>query len=143
MAAANVTATPTAGAPKPFPFSTSTRRSSPPVPRSRAPQHSRGVEVTAFVEAASREAAVRKISQAITAIEFGSTPESVAERIYNCNSAADLIAEGLSDDHAVRLFETGWSGDRAICFVESPLVLTPNPAPLLRVWAQIRQPTTD
>jgi hypothetical protein len=104
------------------------------------PQHSRGVEVTAFVEAASREAAVRKISQAIMAIEFGATPESVADRIYNCSSAEELIAEGLSEDHAVRLFETSWSGDRAVGFVKHPLVLTADPAPLLRVWAQIAEP---
>jgi hypothetical protein len=107
------------------------------------PQHSRGTEVTAFVEAASREAAVRKISQAITAIEFGSTAESVAERIYNCNSAAELIEEGLGEDLEARLFETGWSGGKPICFVGHPLFLLADPAALCRKWAQLPQPTID
>jgi hypothetical protein len=97
----------------------------------------RGPELTAFVEASSREGAVRKIAAAIVAaMEFGSTAESVAERIYNCNSAQECIDDGLSEDVELRLFETGWSGNKAICFVEHPLFLLANPAPLCRKWAQ-------
>jgi hypothetical protein len=94
----------------------------------------RGTEVTAFVEAGTREAAIRKIAGAIAALEYRK-PEEIAERIYNLTSAEELIAEGLSEDRAVRLFETGWSGNRAASFVEAPLVLMPNTAPLLKVWA--------
>jgi hypothetical protein len=101
------------------------------------PQDWRGVEVTAFVEAGSREAAVRKMSQAIAAIEFGSTPESVAERIYNCTPASELIDEGLSEDLEARLLETDWWGGKPICFVEHPLVLLSDPVPLLEVWARV------
>jgi len=99
------------------------------------------LELTAFVEAASREGAIRKISQTVAALEFGSTAESVAERIYNCNSAAELIDEGIGEDLETRLFETGWSGGKPICFVEHPLFLIEDAAPLIRAWARIEQPT--
>jgi hypothetical protein len=102
----------------------------------------RGTEVTAFVEAGTREAAIRKIAGAIAALEYRKL-EEVAERIYNLASAEELIAENLSDDHAVRLFETSWAGNRAVGFVEAPLVLTANPGPLLRGWAQLPRPTND
>jgi hypothetical protein len=102
----------------------------------------RGAERTAFVEASSHHAAAKKIAAAIAALEYRK-PEEVIERVYNCASAGELIAEGLSDDHAVRLFETGWTGGKPTHFVEAPLVLVPNPGPLLRVWAQIPQPTND
>jgi hypothetical protein len=99
-------------------------------------------ELTAFVEAGSRETAVRKIAQAIAAIEFGSTPESVQERIYNCCGSAELIDEGLGEDLEGRLMETGWGGGKPICFVEHPLVLLTDPAPLLRAWARVAKPVT-
>jgi hypothetical protein len=98
-------------------------------------------ELTAFLEAGSRETAVRKIAQAIAAIEFGSTPASVQERIYNCSGAAELIDEGLSENLEERLMETGWSGGKATHFVEHPLVLLSDPAPLLFVWARAKAAT--
>ncbi len=97
----------------------------------------RGIEHTAFVEAASARAAVRKIAAVVATLEFGATAESVAERIYNCYCADELIATGVSADHSLRLCETGWSGNTAICFVEHPLFLLRDPAPLCRLWAQI------
>lgn len=100
------------------------------------PKEWRGVEVTAFVEAGSRETAVHKIAQAIAVID-GSTAESIQERIYNCSGAAELMAEGLSEDIEMRLMETGWGGGKAISFVEHPLVLISDPTPLLRVWARV------
>jgi hypothetical protein len=105
-----------------------------------SPASWRGTEVTTFVEAGTREAAIRKIAGAIAALEYRK-PEEVTERIYNLASAEELIAEGLSESHAERLLETGWSGNRAVSFVESPLVLLANPGPLLRVWAQLQRPT--
>jgi hypothetical protein len=106
------------------------------------PKDWRQPELTAFIEAGSRETAVRKISQAIAAIEFGSTPESVAERIYNLAGATELIDDGLGEDIEGRLFETGWGGSKPICFVEHPLVLLADPGPLLRVWARVTKPVT-
>jgi hypothetical protein len=101
----------------------------------------RNPERTVFVEAASREAALRKIAAVIVALEYGSTVESVCERIYNLSSAQECIAEGLSADVELRLFETGWSGGKASCFVMHPLFLLDDPAPLIRMWASIPQPT--
>jgi hypothetical protein len=98
----------------------------------------RGTEVTAFVEASSHHAAAKKIAAAIAVLE-NRKPEDVLDRIYNCSSAEELIAEGLSEDHSVRLLETGWSGGQATHFVRSPLVLTANPAVLLRIWAQLQR----
>jgi hypothetical protein len=47
--------------------------------------------VTAFVEAGTRGAAVRKIAGAIAILEYRK-PEEVAERIYNCSSAREARA---------------------------------------------------
>jgi len=99
----------------------------------------RGTEVTAFVEAGTHKGAIRKIAGAIAALEYRK-PEEITDRIYNCSTAEELIAEGLSESHTVRLFETGWGGGCVTHFVESPLVLTANPGPLLRVWAQLPHP---
>ena len=99
-----------------------------------------GTEVTAFVRAGSHGAAVTKIAGALAVIETRN-PEHVQQRIYNCNNAVDLIADGLSDDHEQRIFETGWS-DRVLCWVESPLVLLTHPAPLLRAWARLPPTST-
>jgi hypothetical protein len=95
-----------------------------------------GPELTVFVTAAIWEAAMRKITGVIAVMEYR-TAEEVQERIYNCASAVELIAHGLSDDHALRLFETGWSGNRVLCWVDHPLILLPDPAPLLHVWMRI------
>jgi hypothetical protein len=101
------------------------------------------IELTAFVEASSRQLAIHRIAAAITALEHGSTVESVSERIYNCASAIECVAQGLSETRELRIFETGWGGGKAICFVEHPLFLLPDPAPLCRKWAQIPQPIQD
>jgi hypothetical protein len=100
-----------------------------------APDSSRP-ELTAFVEAGTRDAAVRKIAGAIAVLEYRNF-EDVAERLYNCSSAAELIDEGLSDDLEARLLETGWSGGKPTHFVEHPLVLLADPTPLLKVWARV------
>jgi hypothetical protein len=59
----------------------------------------RGIECTAFVEAANHSAAARKIAAAVAALEYGSTAEAVLERIYNVTSGIELIAEGISTDY--------------------------------------------
>jgi hypothetical protein len=104
-----------------------------------SPADSRGTEITAFVRAGSRGSAVLKIAGALAVLEYRKA-EEVQERIYNCSNGAELVAEGLSDDHALRLFETGWS-DRVLSWVEHPLVLLADPAPLLHVWARIPRAT--
>jgi hypothetical protein len=102
-----------------------------------------GIELAAFVEASSRQLAIQRIATAIAALEYGSTVESVSERIYNCASAVECVAQGVSADHELRIFETGWGGGKSIFFVEHALFLLPDPAPLCRKWAQIPQPIQD
>ena len=104
------------------------------------PQGWRGIECTAFVEAANHSAAARKIAAAVAALEYGSTAEAVLERIYNVTSGIELIAEVISTDYGLRLFETGWSGQDVIAFVEHPLFLLADAAPLCRRWARILEP---
>jgi hypothetical protein len=96
-------------------------------------------ERTVFVEAGSREGAVRKIATIIAALEYGK-PEAVRERLYNLASAVDLIAENISEDHRLRLFECGWSGDQVISWISQPLFLLREPAALIRAWTQLPQP---
>jgi len=98
---------------------------------------SRNSEVTAFVEAAGHQSAVRKISNAIAALE-GCLPEAVAERIYNVYSARELVEGGLGEDIEARLFECGWSDGKPTCFVEEPMFLLTAPASLIRKWSQIQ-----
>jgi hypothetical protein len=101
------------------------------------PRRSPGIELTAFVRAPTRWLAIRRIAIVIAALEDGGTAESVSERIYNCASAVECIEEGMSEDPELRIFETGWSGGKPICFVQHPIFLVRDPAALCRKWAQI------
>ena len=49
-----------------------------------SPHRYPGIELTAFVEAGTHTAGMRKIAGAIAAMEYR-TPEEVFERIYNCS----------------------------------------------------------
>jgi hypothetical protein len=93
----------------------------------------RGREVTAFVEASSSTAAAKKIAAVIAATEYRK-PEDVESRIYNVFNADELIADGGSAYRVLRVFETGWSGRRVVCWVEHPLFLLENAGPLIRHW---------
>jgi hypothetical protein len=103
----------------------------------QAAPDSRSAELTVFVEATSRDAAIRKICQAIALLEFGTVAESVIDRIYNLSSADELMNDGLSETLEERLLETGWSGGKPTHFVRHPLVLMRDPAPLLTIWARL------
>jgi hypothetical protein len=99
----------------------------------------RSPECTAFVEAFSHQCACKKIAAAVAVLE-NRTPDEVADRIYNCFSAQELVDQGLSEDPALRLFETGWSGGRPTYFVREPLFLLAAPAAIIRKWAAIPAP---
>ncbi len=105
-----------------------------------SPADWRGQEACVFVEAASREAAIRKIASCLAVLQYRK-PEEVAEAIYNLAHAEELIAENISEDHASRLFECGWSANRVIAWVQAPLVLMRDPGPLLSAWARIPRPS--
>ena len=102
-----------------------------------SPSEFRDQERTVFVEAFSRETAIRKIAAVVSALEYGATDESVRERVYNCTSAVELAEEGVSEDHALRLYETGWCASEVISWVDQPLFLVREPAALIRAWARI------
>jgi hypothetical protein len=117
--------------PAPFPFPRLYRAHVQPARDSRAP------ELTVFVEAATHQAAIRKIANAVAIMETR-LPDAIEDRIYNCYSARELIEDGASEDIELRLFETGWSGDRAVSFVDAPLFLVAAPA-LIRKWATVAE----
>jgi hypothetical protein len=96
----------------------------------------RSPERTAFVEAFSHQCACKKIAATVAVLE-NRTPAEVA---YNCFSAQELVDQGLSEDPALRLFETGWSGGRPTYFVREPLFLLAAPAAMIRKWAAIPAP---
>ena len=102
------------------------------------PSEWRGVERTAFVEASSHNCACKKIAAAVSALEHRQ-PAEVADRIYNCYSAQELVDAGVSDELELRLFETGWSGGKATHIVREPLFLLAEPSALIRKWAAIPQ----
>jgi hypothetical protein len=102
-----------------------------------SPRDFREPELTVFVNAINRESATRKIAAAVSALEFGSTPEEVAQRIYNLASGAELIDDGISEDHALRLYECGWCAGSVIAWTAQPLFLVHQPAGLIRAWARI------
>jgi hypothetical protein len=107
------------------------------------PPNSRGAARTAFVDACSHNCACKKIAAVIAALEHRQ-PIEVADRIYNCYAAKELIEEGLSEDTEVRLFETGRAGGIATHFVPQSFFLLPEPAALGRAWVRCpQQPVTN
>ena len=103
------------------------------------PSEYRCTEHVAFVEASGYQMAIDIIAAAVAAIECRKAAD-VAERIYNCESARELIARGESDDLELRLFETG--GNRnGPSYIREPLVgplfFLDAPAALIRKWSAI------
>jgi hypothetical protein len=90
------------------------------------PTDSRGVSRHAFIEAPTHNAAMSKIAAVISALEHR-IPDDVRDRIYNCHSAQELVADGVSEDLGLRLFESGWSCGRPT-YVRQPLILLDAPA---------------
>ncbi len=100
------------------------------------PQRATDPERTFFVEAATHQAAGKKIAGVISTLEYTKLCDA-EQAIYNVHSIDELIHEGLSEDIEARAFETGWSHDQGISWVEAPVFLVADPAPLLRAWARI------
>jgi hypothetical protein len=93
-------------------------------------------ERTFFVEAATHQAAAKKVAGTIAALEYTKLFEA-EESVYNVASAFELVHDGISEDVEMRIWECGWSGPKVICWVEAPVFLVRDPAPLLRAWARI------
>jgi hypothetical protein len=92
-------------------------------------------ERTAFVEANDSINAIYKVASLVALID-GRSQENIQDLIYNCRSAAECIKQGVSEDEQIRIFETVWIGDDAVDFVEHPLFLVSDPAPLVRKWME-------
>ena len=99
------------------------------------PQRATDPERTFYVEAATHQAACKKIAATISALEYTKLFEA-EEAIYNIHSAFELVHEGLSDDIEARVFETGVCS-RVISWVEQPVFLVRDPAPLIRAWSRV------
>ena len=101
------------------------------------PASSSDPERTFYVEAASHKAAARKIAGTVTALAYDVKLSEAEEAVYNVHSASELVHSGLSSDFEARLFECGWSGESVCSWVEAPVFLVRDPAPLMRAWARI------
>ncbi len=100
------------------------------------PHNPANPERTFFVEAATNQAAAKKIAGTIAALEYTKLYEA-EQAVYNVHSVFELIHDGLSDELEARLFEQGWSGDQVCSWVEAPVFLVRDPAPLIRAWVQV------
>lgn len=135
MAAMQTTATPIVAVPKALPAHL--RR----IYRAFVtPQNASDPERTFFVEAATHQAAARKIAGTIAALEYTKLFDA-EEAVYNVTSVFDMVHGGMSDDIEARIYECGWSGDRVCAWVTAPVFLVRDPAPLLRVWARVTKVT--
>lgn len=133
MATFHPTATPVASVPQPQALPTHLRR----IYRGHiTPQHSTDPERTFFVEAATHQAAARKIAGTIAVLEY-TKPFEAEQAVYNITSAFELVRAGVSDDLEARVFETGASYDRVCSWVTAPVFLVRDPAPLTLAWLRV------
>jgi len=95
------------------------------------------LERMAYIESALGEDSARQRLVAILSAWEFVKPEEMAERVSNCQSARQVIKEGVSEDRELRLFEAARSGDKVTAFVREPLFLLREPAALIRKWASI------
>lgn len=93
-------------------------------------------EPTVYVEAGSHEGAIRKIVAAISACQ--PWRKDVADAVYNCHSAVELIDQGESADVELRLFEVGWGGGRSPSMCSNPVFLVEEPGAWAAKWAEAR-----
>jgi hypothetical protein len=95
-------------------------------------------ERMAYIESIDEDSARRRIVAILAAWEF-LKPQDAEERVSNCQSARDIIKEGISEDREMRLFEVARSATRVTAFVREPLFLLQAPGALIRKWASIPQ----
>lgn len=103
------------------------------------PERAHYPERWAFFEGYDDDYARRRIASILAAAEM-IRPQEAAERVSACQSARDLIKQGLSDDRELRLFEVARLDNRVTKFVQQPLFILAEPAALIRKWASIRHP---
>jgi sirohydrochlorin ferrochelatase len=101
-----------------------------------APHREDSPDRVAFVEANSETEALERVAAAVAAMEWLSV-DKVRQRVGNCCSARDCVADGFSVALEWRLFEIGWGDGEVKAYVTEPLFLLTAPAALMRIWAQI------
>lgn len=90
-------------------------------------------ELTIFVHAGGRDAAHLAIKRALHAM-FPAAYQDLDDAYYNLSSAPELVAEGLSERHVDRLFESAWSGEKVEGWVRAPVFVASEAAALYAAW---------
>ncbi|MDE1179909.1 hypothetical protein [Paraburkholderia sp.] len=90
-------------------------------------------ESIVFLMAASREAAQKRATDALSVIHGIATEEVY---LYNLSSFRELIENGVSEDEDTRIFELAWKGPNVSAWAEHPLFLTDDPS-LMGKWAEL------
>lgn len=95
---------------------------------------------TIYVVAATRAEAHDAMRRVIQAMYKPDDDTTLDESYYNLSSASEMIEEGVSDNLAHRLFESGWFGGRPL-YVDAPIMALPNSERqrLMQVWLETRQ----
>jgi hypothetical protein len=90
-------------------------------------------DVTIFVRAGGRDAAHLAIRRALHSM-FPAAYQDLDEAYHNLSSALELVAEGVSERHVDRLFETAWMGEKVEGRVRAPVFVVPEAAALYAAW---------
>lgn len=90
-------------------------------------------ELTIFVRAGGRDAAHLAIKRVLHAM-FPAAYQDLDDAYYNLRSAPELVAEGLSERHVDRLFESGWSGEKVENWLRAPVFVVAEAAALYAAW---------
>lgn len=93
-----------------------------------------GEEFTIYVRAIDFKTAKLAVQRALLAMYEGRPALDLDEAFYNLTSAAELIDQGVSDDHVARLFETAWQGAKVEGWVQRPVFVVPDAAALHAAW---------
>ena len=93
---------------------------------------------TIYVAAETRAEAHGAMRLVIQAMYKPDDDTTLDESYYNLSSASEMIEEGVSDDLAHRLFESGRFGE-SLLYVDAPIMVVPNPGRLMQVWLETRQ----
>lgn len=91
-------------------------------------------DFTIYVRAIGSDAAHQAIQRALQAMYEGRPALDIDEAYYNLTSAAELIEQGVSDNHASRLFETAWQGSKVEGWVRNPVFVVPDASAFHQAW---------
>ncbi|WMD24013.1 hypothetical protein RAS12_30745 (plasmid) [Achromobacter seleniivolatilans] len=97
------------------------------------PAHIVSEAFTIFVHAGGRDAAHLAIQRALHSM-FPAAYQELDEAYCNLSSAGELVAEGLSERHVDRLFESAWMGEKVDGWVRAPVFVVPEAAALHAAW---------